>query len=232
MNTLIDLKSSGGILSLLSNSVSLFQDGELDTVALGESDGGLASRADNKHVLQTGGERVAGGVSDNNNIKSTRVVLDVDDTSNTSSVTSLVDHDGGASLELELSNRFARLNVDLDGVVNLDERVGVTDGTAVVGDDVRDLLGGDGTLLHAAQLPLLLLVGDAVKNVASLGIEYQAELIASLGDLDDVHETSRVVGISAGLAVNLDQLLHADHLGLLTGKGVFKAVSQNEDDGE
>jgi len=232
VDTLIDLKSSGGVLSLLSNNVSLLEDGELDTVALGEGDGRLAGTADHKHVLQTGRERVAGGISDNNNIKSTGVVLGVDNASNTSSVASLADHDGGTGLELELSDGSAGLNVDLDGIVDLDERVGVTDGAAVVGDDVGDLLGGDGTLLHTAQFPLLLLVGDAVKNVAALGIEYQAELVASLGDLDNVHETSRVVGVSAGLAVNLDQLLHADHLGLLSGKSVFKAVSQDEDDRE
>lgn len=71
--------------------------------------------------------------------------------------------------------------------------------------------------LHAldlAELVLGLLVLDAVDGEAALGVVDQAEVLASLLDRDDVHEARRVGGVGADLAVDLDQALHQDSLGL------------------
>lgn len=47
-------------------------------------------------------------------------------------------------------------DVDLNGVVGVDQWIGVADGTAVVCDQVRNLLGSDGNALDFAQLVLQL----------------------------------------------------------------------------
>ena len=67
-----------------------------------------------------------------------------------------------------------------------------------------------------------------MKHIALLGVVDKAELVAGLGDLDDVHETSGEVGVSADLAVNQDVLVHADHVGLLASKGILKSVSKHD----
>ena len=86
--------------------------------------------------------------------------------------------------------------------------------------------------LHAldlAQLVLGLLSLDAVDGEAALNVVDQAEVLASLLDGDDVHEAGRVGRVGADLAVNLDQTLHENGLGLAVVQRVLEAVA-NEDD--
>lgn len=71
--------------------------------------------------------------------------------------------------------------------------------------------------LHSLDLPELVfsLLGlDAVDGEAALGVVDQAEVLAGLLDADDIHEASGVGGIGADLAINLDQALHDNCLGL------------------
>lgn len=78
--------------------------------------------------------------------------------------------------------------------------------------------------LHAldlAQLVLGLLVGDAVHREAALSVVHKPEVLAGLFDADDVHEASRVGGIGAHLAVDLNEALHDDGFGLAGVEGVF-----------
>ena len=70
---------------------------------------------------------------------------------------------------------------------------------------------------------------DAVQDEASLGVEQQAEIIATALDRDNIHETSREVDVSSDFAVDLNELLHADQVALVLGKSVFQAVTQDED---
>lgn len=217
-------------LSLLENGVSLLEDGQLDTVALGEGHNrGLAS-AEEEHVLLSGGEGVAGGVSDDDNIEGAGVLLDVDDGTNTTSVTSLGDHAHVTRLKLDVVNDLAGGDVNLHHIINLDGGIRVADGAAIVGDNKRDLLQGELSTLDLAKLVGLLLVGDSVKDVLALGVVDQTELIVGLGDLNDVHEASREVGVGSDLTINLDVLLNADNLGLAAGEGVLQTVSQDEDE--
>lgn len=86
--------------------------------------------------------------------------------------------------------------------------------------------------LHAldlAQLVLGLLSLDAVDGEAALNVVDQAEILASLLDGDNVHETGGVGDVGADLAVNLDEALHEDGLGLAVVQRVLEAVA-NEDD--
>lgn len=81
--------------------------------------------------------------------------------------------------------------------------------------------------LDLAQLELSLLGLDAVDGETTLGVVDQTEVLASLLEGDDVHEASGVGGVGADLAVNLDQTLHHDGLGLATVQGVLETIGHN-----
>lgn len=169
-------------------------------------------------------------ITDSDNIERARVSLDVEEGTHTTSVATLGDHSKLSDLELDEVNNLASGNVNLDGVIDLDKRIRVSDGAAIMSDDVRDLLAGKLLTLHLAELELLLLITDAVEDIATLGVEDKAELEVSLRNLDNIHETSREVRISADLAINLDVLLNADDLGLLASQSILESVSQDKDE--
>ncbi len=78
--------------------------------------------------------------------------------------------------------------------------------------------------LDLAQLVLCLLLGDAVHGEAALGVVDEAEVLARLLDGDDVHVAGWVGGVGAHFAVDFDEALHHDRLGLAGVEGVFEAV--------
>jgi hypothetical protein len=61
------------------------------------------------------------------NAEATIVTLTVGDDTDTAHVTTTSDHGDGASVELDEVGDLAGLEVNLDGVVDLDQRVGVAD---------------------------------------------------------------------------------------------------------
>lgn len=77
-------------------------------------------------------------------------------------------------------------NIELDGVVGLDDRIRITDGATVVRDQEWDLLGSQHSLADLAQLVLGLLDGDPVNGETSLDVVDQTELLAGLVDGDDI----------------------------------------------
>lgn len=89
--------------------------------------------------------------------------------------------------------------------------------------------------LHAldlAELVLGLLGLDAVHGEAALGVVDEAEVLARLLDGDDVHEAGWVGRVGADLAVDLDEALHQDGLGLAVVEGVLEPVADEDDEGE
>ena len=83
--------------------------------------------------------------------------------------------------------------------------------------------------LDLAQLVLGLLGLNSVDGESALGIVDKTEVLASLLDGDNVHETGGVGGIGADLAVDLDQSLHQDGLGLAVVESILEAVSDEDD---
>lgn len=61
------------------------------------------------------------------NVETTVVALTVSDDTNTTHVTTTSTHDNNASVEADEVNDLASGKVDLDGVINLDGGVRVTD---------------------------------------------------------------------------------------------------------
>lgn len=82
--------------------------------------------------------------------------------------------------------------------------------------------------LDLSELVFGLLGLDSVDGEAALGVVNQAEVLAGLLDGDDIHEASWVGGIGADLAINLDQPLHDDRLGLTSVERILETVSDED----
>ncbi len=107
-------------------AVALLGDGELDTTSLGEGDPGLLL-ADDEDVALTGGEGVVNLVLEVDNVETTVVTLTVGEDANTAHVATASDHGDGTGVELDEIADLAGLEVNLDGVVGLDQGVGEAD---------------------------------------------------------------------------------------------------------
>lgn len=97
----------------------LLEDCEADTLALGEGDQGLVALADDEDVGEAGGELVAGGVPNVDDVEASLVLLLVDDHAHAPGIVS-AGHDAQvADVELDEIGRLAGLNVQHDRVVDL-----------------------------------------------------------------------------------------------------------------
>ena len=80
--------------------------------------------------------------------------------------------------------------------------------------------------LDLAELVLSLLASDAVDSETALGVVDEAEVLAGLLDGDNIHEASRVGGVGADLAIDLDEALHDNGLHLATVEGVLQTAKK------
>jgi hypothetical protein len=143
--------------SCLGSSITLpllLNDAELYTLALGQAHPRLGALANSEHITQSGGKLVALGILNVDGLKGTLMLLPVLDNTNTASVPSTSHHDDVANIKLDEVNDLVGLQVNLDGVVGLDERVRVADGAAIIGVQVRDTLLAKLDRPHLAELPL------------------------------------------------------------------------------
>ena len=108
--------------------------------------------------------------------------------------------------------------------------MGVADGSAVVGHDIGDLVFADNLSLDLAQLEGGFLGVDADGLESSLDVVKDSEVLTSLGERDDVHNTERESVVTTDLTVDLDVagLVLADLESLLAGKGVLKSVTEQD----
>lgn len=81
--------------------------------------------------------------------------------------------------------------------------------------------------LDLAQLVLCLLFSDAVDGETALGVVNETEVLACLLDGDDVHVAGWVGRIGADLAIDLDQALHDNRLGLTAIEGVLQTIGED-----
>jgi hypothetical protein len=169
-----------------TTTVTLLRDGQLDTLLLGERDPGLVTLTNDKDVGHTGSELTVKGVLDVDNFETTSVTLTVGDDTNAAHVTTSSDHADIANFELDEVGDLGALNIVTDGVVSLDQRIGVTDGATVVGENVGDTLGTELNLANLAKLVLGLLLSDAVDGETALNVIDEAELLTSLLNRDDI----------------------------------------------
>lgn len=221
------LDTSGGF-----GFAPFLKDRLLDTTSLRERDLGFLSVSDNENVAQSCGESVAFGILHCDNRERTVVLFDVHKSSDTSTVMTLGDHNHSSQAEFVDVRGLSGGDGDLDGVVDLNIGVGVTEGASVMCDSARDLVGSNVNLVDSAKLELGFFAVKANQNVSSLDVVHKSETIVGLRHLDDIHETSRVVGIGADLSVNLDATFHADLLAFLSGQSILKTFTENNGNGQ
>jgi hypothetical protein len=120
------------------------------------------------------------------NVETADVLLAVHDDTSTTHVAATGDHNDVAGVEGDELRDLALLKVELDGVVDLDGRVRVTDRATIVGDDVRHALGTHGDLADLEELESRLLGCDAVHGETTLDVVQETEVFAGLLNRDNV----------------------------------------------
>jgi hypothetical protein len=203
-----------------TSAISLFRNGKLDTLALWQRNPWLLG-TDDENVVLTGSESVINGILDVNDVETSIVTLSVSDNTNTTHVTSTSNHGNGTSIELDEIGDLAGLEVNLDGVVNLDCWVWVTDSSSIVRDQEWDSALAQLYSLDLSKLVFGLLGLDSVDGEATLGVVDKTEVLASLLDADDIHEACWIGGIGSDFAINLDQALHDNCLSLAAIEGIL-----------
>merc|ERR1712115_526673 len=135
------------------------------------------------------------------------------DGSHTSTVSPSSDHAEVASVEPDGVLDLASGNVHLDAVVNPDSGVWEANGPTIRGVQKGDILGSSLDLTDTAQLVLGLGCSDAVHDEPSLHVVDDAEVLAGLLDLDDIHEASWKLGVGPelGLMVKTPPSLSSIH---------------------
>jgi hypothetical protein len=125
-------------------TITLVSNGELDALALGQADPWLLATDDAADMLAialrnsicspnlqdvslTGGELVVNSILDVHNVETSVVALTVSDDTNTTHVATTSDHGNDTSVEVDELGDLAGSKVNLDGVVDLDGGVRVTD---------------------------------------------------------------------------------------------------------
>lgn len=257
-------------LSLLSPLapplVTLLGDRELDTLALGQRHLGLGTLTNDENVgkpkhfqsaiaHQThlyhlpSSEGPVQHVLDVNNVETTQVPLLVNDHTRSTHVTTASDHDDVSGFELDVVNDLVLNEVELDSVVDLDSRVGVSDGSAIVGNDVGNALGTKLMLSDLEELESSLLGGNSVNGESALDVVEKTEVLARSLNGDDIyrpglaaristspssptHETSGEGLVSPDLAVDLDESLLNNSSDLTASKSVLQTVSKEDGEGK
>lgn len=143
-------------------------------------------------------------------IKTTNVLLTVRDDTSTTHVTSTSNHHNISSVKVNEFGDFSRLKVKLESVVNLNSRVRITDGAAIVSDDMRDALGTKSDLADFEELVGGFLSCDAVDGETTFDIVKETEVLAGLFNRDGVHEAGGEGGVRAHFTIDLDQSLFDD----------------------
>lgn len=92
---------------------ALFDEIELDTLALGEGDEGLLAITNGENVVHAGSKDGSVGVFDVGDLIRTGVVLDVHELTDTTNVVSAVGEHSGAVFELNDGIDFSSLEVEL-----------------------------------------------------------------------------------------------------------------------
>jgi len=203
-----------------ASAISLLGDGKLDTLALGQRDPWLLG-TDNEDVALTGSEGVVDGILDVDDVEASIVTLAMSDDTNTTHVTTTSDHSNDTSVELDVVLDLAGSELDLDGVVDLDGWVRVTDSSSIVRDQEWDSALAQLHSLDLSKLVFGLLFLNSVDGEATLGIVDETEVLLGLLDADNIHEASGVCSVGSDLAINLDQALHDNGLSLARVEGIL-----------
>jgi hypothetical protein len=210
----------------------LGQDGLLNTLSSGERDVGVLFVTNDEDVGLSSGEGLTSSISNVEDIEATRVSFSVDDNTDSTQVTTSGAHDEGTDFVLENFSGLASSKIEFNSVVGLGRGVGVSQSSTVMEGSIGNASNSSVSLLDSAELELGFISRDGVSNKSTLGIVKKSEVFVGLFDGDDIHETSGISSFSSNLTVNLDESLFHDVFNFLLGEGVFKSISDQEDEGQ
>lgn len=206
----------------------LFEDGQLDTLALRQRNHRLVTGTNRENVREASGKVLASGIGQVNDFEGALVLFTSVDDTDTTSVSTTGDHAQSTGVKLDKVGDFVGGDVNHDGVTFLDQRIRVSDGSRVVQLHARNALVAQLLLDHLAQLVLRFNTGDSVHDKSTFLVVHQSEVFVRLFNFDDVHDTARVALLHAHLAVNLDQALLEDRRDFLVVQRVLQTVSQDQ----
>jgi len=185
--------------------LSLFDEGEFDTLTLRKRDGRGLAITNDENITNSSGELVVPGIDNVGSIEGTSMLLDgLEDTDSTNIVTT-GEHDSGSGGKLDDRLDLTSGEVDLDSVVDADVGMGISHGSTVVGGDVRDLLLVNALSNDLAKLEFSFLGVNLVSLESALDIKKDSEVLVGLLDGDDVHVSERESGVSSVLTIDLNK---------------------------
>jgi len=208
----------------------LFERSQANTLFLGERDPRVLSLSNHENVSDSGSERVSSSISDVDDIETSNVSISVDYNSDSSDVVTGGDHAQVASLELNSVNDLTSGDVELNSIVDVDFRVGESESSTIVGNNVRDLVRTNSLLSDLAELVFSFFGADVSEDESALNVIKNSVKFSSLLDADDIHKTSRESGVSSDLAIDSDVsfLVIDNHSDFSSSKSVFKTVLEND----
>jgi hypothetical protein len=179
------------LLLLLSATITLLANSELDTLLLRERDPGLVALANNEDIGNTSSELTVKSILDMDNLKTTNVTFTVSDDTDAAHVTTTSSHADIANFELDEVGDLGILNVITNSIVGLDQRIRVADGTTIMGENIGNALGSELNFANLAELVLGFLIGDAVDSEATFHVIDETEVLTSLLNRDDIFKEDK-----------------------------------------
>ena len=191
----------------------------------GESDAGLLVSND-EGVSLSSGESFSVGVLQVSDVEAVKMPLNVDDLGNSSDVVSTGDVGEVSGFVFEPLRDLVLFQVELDSVSFVDFGVGESDGPAVVSDDVGDFVGTNSLSLDLEEFVSGFSVLDLDEGETSLDVVEKTVVLASLGEVDGVHDADGELEVFSSFIIDFDPSLFIlnDEVGLAGSEGYFQVV--------
>jgi hypothetical protein len=186
-----------------SLGISLFESAEIDTVVLWESDQGLLF-SDDENVSFSGGEGLSVGVLDVDDIEGPEVPFDVLDLTDSTNIVSTCDVAELAGGVLDPAFDLVLLEVVPDGVSFSDVGVWESNGSRVVGDDVGDLVGSDGSGFDFKKFVVGFCVFDLDEDESSLDVVEESVAFSGFYDGEYIHDSDWELSISSDFIIDFE----------------------------
>ena len=206
----------------------LFEDGQLDTLALRQRNHRLVAGTNGENVRESGGKVLASGIGQVDDFKGALVLFASVDDTDTTGISTTGNHAQSTGVKLDKVGDFVGSDVNHDGVTFLDHRIRVSDGSRVVQLHARNALVAQLLLDHLAQLVLRFNTGDSVHDKSTFLVVHQTEVFVRLFNFDNVHDTARIALLHSNFTVNLDQALLKNRRDFLVVQRVLQTVSQDQ----
>ena len=144
------------------------------------------------------------GILDVDDIVASQMVLDVDDLSDSADVVTSSDVGKMSGLVFVPFNNGVLFKIEFHGISLVDFRVGETDGSGVVGNDIGNFVGSNSLGFDLEKFEFGFSFFDLGEGESSLDVVEKTIALVGLGDGDDVHNTDGELDVPSELIINLD----------------------------